>query len=310
MASRTLREAQTFARSLREQPPELIVSAGGDGTALALLNAMRRPGDAGHASLTGKAVLGLLPLGTGNGWASATGAPRWRRALAELGRLAGHLPATLPLRRFDLIEVDGTVSPFSGTGWDAELIDDFNAQKTDHSLLPERYRKGLTGYLRALVLRMIPRHLAQRELAEVELTNTGDDALTVDRDGRPVPLPGGEHGKVLYRGPMSVCGAATTSEWGFGFRAYPFAGVVPRRFHMRLYSGTAAEATMRSPALWRGVHPLPKMHNWLVTRCRAVFSRPVAFQIGGDRAGQREVIEYALADEQVDLLDWAALRAA
>jgi hypothetical protein len=109
---------------------------------------------------------------------------------------------------------------------------------------------------------------------------------------------------------VSVCGAGTTTEWGFGFRAFPFAGLVARRFHLRLYGATAGEAALRSPALWRGVHPLPKMHDWLVTRCRAVFSRPVPFQIGGDRAGQREIVDFTLADQQVDLLDWAALRAA
>jgi hypothetical protein len=308
VASRSLREAQTFAKALCDAPPELIVSAGGDGTALALLNAMRSGGE--QTPLPGRAVLGLLPLGTGNGWARATGAPRWRRALAELGRIARRRAAALPLRRFDLVEVDGTVSPFSGTGWDAEIIDDFHAQKAGRSLLPDRYRGGLAGYLQGMILRTIPRHLAQRDIAEVELINTGDDALTIDDDGRPVPLPGGEHGKVLYRGPASVCAAGTTPEWGFGFRAFPFAGAVPRRFHMRVYGGTAAEATLRSPALWRGAHPMPKMHNWLVTRCRAVFSRPVPFQIGGDRAGHRDVVDYALADDQVDLLDWSALEAA
>ena len=78
---------------------------------------------------------------------------------------------------------------------------------------------------------------------------------------------------------------------------------------MRIYDRTAMEAALHARSLWRGDHPHPGMHNWLVTRCRAVFSRPVAFQIGGDRSGQREIIDYSLADEQVDLLNWAALRA-
>ncbi|AKT42868.1 diacylglycerol kinase [Chondromyces crocatus] len=305
--SRSMGDLQRFTAALGDAPPELIVSAGGDGTALALINTWRA--SAGTVELPGAAALGLLPLGTGNGWANAVGAPSWRKALATLGDLVRRPASALPRRRFDLVEVEGLVGPFAGTGWDAELIDDFNAQKTGPGILPARYRKGLAGYLQGLFLRTIPRNLSRRALAEVEITNTGEDALTVDEAGRVVPLPGGEHGKVLYRGPASVCGAGTASEWGFGFRAFPFAGVMPRRLHLRIYSGTAAEATLRMSALWRGEHPLPKMHNWLVTSCHAVFSRPVPFQVGGDRLGMREAVDYGLAGGHVDLLDWTALRA-
>ena len=61
--------------------------------------------------------------------------------------------------------------------------------------------------------------------------------------------------------------------------------------------------------LWRGDHPVAKMHTWLLTRCKATFSRPVPFQVGGDRMGMRTEIEYALATEQVDVLDWRAVAA-
>ncbi|EYF05686.1 diacylglycerol/lipid kinase family protein [Chondromyces apiculatus] len=304
LMSRSLGDLERFTAELRDAPPELVVSAGGDGTALALLNTLRA--SAGKAELPGAAALGLLPLGTGNGWANAVGAPRWRKAIAELGTLARQEPHTLPRRRFGLVEVEGLVGPFAGTGWDAELIDDFNAQKSGPGILPSRYRQGVAGYLQGLFLRTIPRNLA-RERVEVEITNTGADALTVDDEGRAIPLLGGEHGAVLYRGPASVCGAGTAPEWGFGFRAFPFATLVPRRMHLRIYSAGAGEATLRIPRLWRGEHPMPKMHNWLVTRCRAVFSRPVPFQVGGDRLGMREVVDYRLAEDQVDLLDWNAL---
>ena len=126
--------------------------------------------------------------------------------------------------------------------------------------------------------------------------NTGDDALTVDEHGKPVPLRGGEHGKVLYRGPTTVCAAGTTPEWGFGFRAFPFAGLVQRRFCMRLYAGGAVEAVSRMGSLWKGNHPLAKMHTWpSPTSTRATFSRPVPFQMGGDCLGERDVIDYNLA---------------
>jgi hypothetical protein len=312
VASRSLADAVGFARSLGDTPAELIVSAGGDGTAVALINAMRSSAQGSALTVPGessRAALAALPLGTGNGWARATGAPRWRRAIERLGHLA-RTDGPIPIWRFDLVEVCGTLAPFAGTGWDAEIIDDFHAQREGLGLLPRRARNGLSGYLHGLVTRTIPRHLLWPPTVEVELVNTGEDALGVDDEGRAVPLPAGRHGAVLYRGPVNVCAAGTSPEWGFGFRAFPFAGLVPRRFCMRVYAGGVVEATLRAPWLWRGVHPMPKMHTWMLTRCRAVFSRPVPFQVGGDRIGKRSEIEYALAGEQVSMLNWSQLGAA
>jgi diacylglycerol kinase family enzyme len=303
MVSSSLEEALGFAKRISDAPPKLLISAGGDGTAVTLINALRKTsGD----DVAGPPI-GLLPLGTGNGWANVTGAPRWQKAVQRLGVLAER-GGPLPLRRFDLVEVEGTVAPFAGTGWDAEIIDDFHAQKTGVGLLPESMRTGLRGYLHGLFTRTIPRHLREPQV-EVELVNTGEDALTVDENGRAVPLPGGRKGAVLYRGPTSVCAAGTSAEWGFGFRAFPFAGLVPRRFCMRIYAGKALEATLRMKQLWQGAHPMPKMHTWLLTRAKATFSRPVPFQIGGDRLGVRSEVEYVLAPEQVSVLDWRAVGA-
>lgn len=309
LASRSLDDALSFARDLQKSPPGLLLSAGGDGTAIALINAMRAASVANDASsLLTLPPIGVLPLGTGNGWARALGASQWRSTLADLGR-AAKKDQPLPVRRFDLVEVFGTLAPFAGTGWDAEVVDDFHAQKTGPGLLPKSARAGLGGYMQGLFTRTIPRHLSSRSQVEVELVNTGDDALTADDEGRIIPLVGGEHGKVLYRGPASVCAAGTSPEWGFGFRAFPFAGRVARRFNMRIYAAGALEATTRMGQLWRGEHPIPKMHSWLLTRCHASFSRPVPFQIGGDRLGHKTDVDYNLAAEQVDLLDWRALRA-
>ena len=60
-------------------------------------------------------------------------------------------------------------------------------------------------------------------------------------------------------------------------------------------------------SLWRGQHPMPKMHTWILTSCRAVFSEAVPFQIGGDRVGWKKDVEYRLASEQVKLLHWRRL---
>src|SRR5262245_25335196 len=101
VTTRSLRDAVDAAAELHGDPPDLLVSAGGDGTAVTLLTALRDAASAGQAaqsaaggaSATGQSAvapmapvirpappLALLPLGTGNGWAHALGAPRWRTA--------------------------------------------------------------------------------------------------------------------------------------------------------------------------------------------------------------------------------------
>jgi diacylglycerol kinase family enzyme len=310
--SRSLADAQEFAREMVEDPPELMLAAGGDGTAVALLNALRTQvqKDGGPvvddgAVRTFSPAIGVLPLGTGNGWAHATGAAGWKTALRELGR-ARRNNVPLRFRRFDLVETCGVLGHFAGTGWDAELIDDFHAQKEGWSLLSDRARGGLAGYLNGLLTRTAPRHFFQ-DRVEVEVVNTGEDALGVDAEGRPFRMPGGEHGKVLYRGPTSVCAAGTSEEWGFRFRAFPFAELVRGRMCFRNYAGTAAQGLMRAHRLWKGEHPLEGMSTWLTTRVRATFSRPVPFQIGGDRLGHRDQVEYSVAPFEVEVLDWSKL---
>ena len=285
-------------KDLAPSPPELLLSGGGDGTAVALLNELRER----HVDI---ARLGVLRLGTGNGWANVTGAPRARRAIAHIAALQGRTP---PTRRFALVECDGRIAPFLGTGWDAELISDFKAQLGGGS--GNLLTSGLAGYLRGLVTRTIPRHVFGDGPPNVTVTNLGDDALTVDDQGRVVPLPGGERGRVLYRGPASVAAAATTEEWGFGFRAFPFAHAAPGRVSVRVYGAPVLEATRNALRLWRGEHPMPKMHDFFLTHGRMDFDREVPFQVGGDVATPRRSFEFRIASQGVDLVDWDRLAAA
>lgn len=294
--TRSLDDVRSFLREIAHRPPSLLLSGGGDGTAVALLNELRGLDVA-------IPTIGVLPLGTGNGWARVTGAPRARVAVSRIAALRGLPP---PTRRFGLVEVDGIVAPFAGTGWDAEIVSDFKAQMSG---LPgaQQLEAGLFGYMKGLFTRTIPRHLFGDGPANVVLTNLGDHAMTVDEDGRAIPLPGGERGAVLYRGPASVAAAGTTMEWGFGFRAFPFAHLVPGRVSTRVYGASVTEATRNMFKLWRGEHPMPKMHDFFLTAGRMEFDRVVPFQCGGDVQEPRRSFDFRIATDTVDLVDWHRL---
>ena len=294
--TRSLEEMRTWiAQHLRQDPPGLLLAGGGDGTITGLLNELRDQG-------VRLPPLGVLPLGTGNAWARVTGAPRPATALAQLARL-GERP--VPLRRYGLVEVEGRVAPFAGTGWDAEMVQDFKERLAGFPAGPLREaHAGLRGYLAAMCTRTVPRHMFGEGSPNVSVYNLGSEALTVDGQGSLRPVAHGGEGALLYRGPAGVAGAATTPEWGFGFRAYPFAERVPGRLSVRVYAASVLEATRHMVPLWRGQHPLPHMHDFLVEGVRMEFDREVPLQLAGDLAGLRRTVELRLAPESVQLVDW------
>jgi hypothetical protein len=79
--------------------------------------------------------------------------------------------------------------------------------------------------------------------------------------------------------------------------------------HTRVYSATAAQATTRIVDLWRGVHPLPHSHDFLLTHCRMEFDGEVPVEVGGDVIGLRRQVEYRIAPMVVPVVDWSKLRA-
>jgi diacylglycerol kinase family enzyme len=300
--TRSVDEARTWvSEQLRPNPPTLLLAGGGDGTITGLINTMREQG-------VPLPAIGVLPLGTGNAWARVTGAPRPDVALRRLASWGEQLP---PLRPFSLVELEGHLSPFAGTGWDAEVLRDFKDQLHQFPAGPLRQANaGLRGYMGALFTRTIPRHLKGQAELRVKAYNLGAPALTVDARGQVVPLPGGDTGALLYDGPVGIAGAATTPEFGFGFKAFPFAQAVPHRLSVRVYGASVMQATRSMFKLWRGEHPLPHMHDYFVERLRMDFNQDVPFQMGGDIFGLRRSLEFSLAEESVRLVDWRGMRRA
>lgn len=137
------------------------------------------------------------------------------------------------------------------------------------------------------------------------LINLGAPAMRADAQGRAVPVPGGGPEAVLYEGPLSVGGTATTKELGLGFRAFPFAHLVPGRMCVRIYAASAFSATVR-PYRGSGAASIRSPTTTTSSSPAAASSStaPCPLGIGGDLAGDRTQVEMSLAADPVPLVDW------
>jgi diacylglycerol kinase family enzyme len=296
---RLTRSAQDIDAWLRVLPsPRAVLAAGGDGTAVALLNALARVTPAQQPLPT----VGLLPLGTGNGWAHALGAPKLHRCL----ELLAAAPGALPTRRCGLIDVDGTLCHFAGSGWDAMILDDYRRQLETSKGPSRRVTKSVYGYLLATMTRTVPK-VALLGNPHLVIENLGGPVYSVDASGTPRRIEGAGRGTVLYDGPAGTAACGTCPEFGYRFRAFPFAERMPGFFNVRAYDRGAFGAVRSIPRLWKGAHPLEGMHDWLAKHVRMTFSRPVPLQIGGDAAGVRRTVDYRASDRDVRMVDWRRL---
>ncbi len=280
----------TAAQSLRG-----VLAAGGEGTAVALVNALARLAPGGEPLPT----MGILPLGTGNGWAHSLGAPKLHRCLRLLATTSGPLST----RRCSLIEVEGTLTHFAGSGWDAMILNDYKRQLEASRGPGRRLSKSMYGYVTAALLRTTPR-VAVLGNPRVVIENLGPEVYAVDEAGKPRQIHDVGSGTVIYDGPVGTASVGTCPEFGYRFKAFPFAERMPGFMSVRVYAHGALRAVASIPRLWNGAHPLDGMHDWLATHVRMTFSRSVPLQIGGDAHGMRETIEYRTATRGIRMIDW------
>jgi diacylglycerol kinase family enzyme len=292
--TRHIDEIETWLRNMK--PPRAILAAGGDGTAVALLNAMH------HVFGDNFPTVGALPLGTGNAWAHALGARKLATCVAALARTPGPLPS----RKYTLLSCDGTVTFFAGMGWDAEVLNDYRAQLAGTVGPLHRLNKSVYGYLSAMVTRTAPKALLLGA-PTVRLENLGSHAYRLMASGALERVPNLERGTLLYEGPASVAGCATCPEYGFRFRAYPHAERFPGLMNIRICDQKPLVAMRGLHHIWAGAHPLPGMYDWFADHVRMTFSRPSPLQIGGEAMGLRQTVEYKVLPNTINAVDWRGL---
>jgi diacylglycerol kinase family enzyme len=294
--TRTVDEVEGWLRGIlteAKREPRCILSAGGDGSAVVLLNALDRVVPKGEAFPS----VGALPLGTGNAWAHSLGARKLDKCVRALAKHDGPVPT----RRYALFECDGVLTFFGGCGWDAQLLDDYRQQVEQSP--SSRVAKSVWGYLTALMTRTVPKSIVKGR-PHLIIENLGDEVLVIDEHERLRPLPGARRGTILYEGMASVAGAATCPEYGYGFKAYPFADRLLDWLNVRVYDQRTFTAVGDIPKIWRGQHPLRGMTDWFTRAARLTFSRAIPLQIGGEAVGSRLTVDLTLSPRKVEALDW------
>lgn len=282
-------ELPAILRRIRRLRPSVILSGGGDGTVVRLLNALRADG---HTPFP---IVGILPLGTGNAWARAVGAGPYREVLARLPALRWPPPTV----RFDLLEVEGTLCHFAGAGLDARILDDYaRIRRKLERAEPKGSLGGVSAlgtYATAALVSTIPREVgfdSRGRMPWTELSGLTDAGLAVG----------------LFSGRANLVAAGTCPEWGFGFKAFPFARAYAGHFNLRVFTGGVFTALRHLGRFWRGELPQPGMNDFLLARGNVSFSRPVPVEVGGDVIGPRTEMVLRIAPETADVIDWGGVR--
>jgi diacylglycerol kinase family enzyme len=297
--TRTQAEMDSWLRSQLDSssPPQCFLAAGGDGTVVALVNALAR---VVHGELP---PFGILPLGTGNAWANSTGAPKLRVALSLLDE-AGSMGRAMPVRRFGLAIAKpeggtGVLTHMAGSGWDAQILNDYKDQ-----LSASPSAKSVYGYLGAMFFRTTPNVILHGR-ANVVIESLDDEVYAMR--GRSLVRLEAKRGAILWDGSASVAGVATCPEYGYRFKSYPHAERFLGKLSVRVYDRSALGGIRDITKLWMGA-PLDSMHDWFARGVRMTFSRPTPMQIGGDAVGLHRVVEYTTWDREAHVLDWRLLR--
>ncbi|MCZ7586197.1 MAG: diacylglycerol kinase family protein [Deltaproteobacteria bacterium] len=304
--SHSIDDARSAVREIVDKGYETVFCGGGDGTFISTINQIKaavdernqRFQDAMHRIPFPK--LGVLKLGTGNSLSALIGN---MRGVEPLRLLRDGLPPRT--RRIDLIEAEERCFHFGGLGWDAAILNDYNWLKERFGRVPvlRHFAHGFPGYIAAMVTRTIPKEIAATR-PRVRAVNEGDRVF-IRRHGRPAEPLAVRAGDTIYEGEVSVLGASTVPYYGYNMRAYPFAGEIPGFMSFRIFQTGLREVLSHMPGIYRGRYQSDRVHDFLATRVRLEFDRPIPLQIGGDGMGYREGITFSMSDLSVDLLDFS-----
>jgi diacylglycerol kinase family enzyme len=303
--SRSELDCRRIIQTILERNYPVVLTGGGDGTFLGVVNELFRQLEArGRFGAKRAPRVGVLKLGTGNGLASYVNSSSGEEGILQdvLRAREGKVPGQ---RCMDLLMVDGKRTPFAGLGVDGKLLNDYLwvKDRLGRGLL-KKLLSGPGGYFSAVAFKTVPHYLTNPTRVECEVINgQAGPAWRVGADGRPVgePIAPGER---LFKGELIMAAAATMPYYGYGFRMFPFAGERPGMMQLRLGELHPPHVLANLPKLWAGRWFPEGLHDFYAREVHLRFGRPMPFQIGGDAAGYREEVTLGMAAESVELLDF------
>ena len=309
--SHDLDQAETYIREVVQRGYGTILSGGGDGTLARTVNMVRsyidesnlwrmqqRSIQGGLPTLLGMPRFGFLKLGTGNGLASVVGAGH---PLRDLQNIVTYAPSRT--HQIPMIESEGEQFFFAGLGYDSMLLNDYNnLVKNAHGSFWESLTAGLGGYFYAVLTRTVPRALLSNAQCEGRIINRGRGYFVDPRRGDAVVEL--EPGAVLFEGRASCIAAGTSPFFGYGFKMFPFANMMPQMMQLRVSTMGPLSVLGNLGSLWRGHHRSPgRIADFLVEDIQIELDMPFPFQHSGDAQGLKQDISLKLASLPLRLVD-------
>lgn len=292
--SRSLDEAESMARTIIDRGYERVLLGGGDGTIAAALGMLDRAAAAARRTPPGAVI---LRLGTGNALASLVGAGA---PLTDARRaLLGHLERQRrPLRVLESPDHPGVVFPFGGLGYDAQLLNDYEAVVArTHTSIGRRFAKSVWGYVYAAFTRSVPA-VAGRSLVRAVVESRGRASILDPETTEEIPV---QPGATLFEGDASALLVGSTPYYGYGMKVLPHARRRADRFQLRVSTAGVGYVLSRLPALWKGTLRSARLVDFLVEDVTIRLDGPLPLQLSGDAFGRTDHLRVRLAPRAFDL---------
>jgi diacylglycerol kinase family enzyme len=308
-----LEEAESFSREVVQRGYGTVVSGGGDGTLSRIANLVHRyVRDANDwrierfhrygetQPLLKNPRFAFLRLGTGNGMSNIVGSGKPSHDLQKIVDYVPGRTQTIPL-----IELDGERFFFGGCGYDSQILDDYNQLKARaKNILFKLLMQNVTGYLMAIFGRTIPRLVTGTgEKMEARVVNQGRAFYVDPRRGDYVLEV--QPGATLFEGRARIVSAGTTPFFGYGFKVFPFARMMPGMMHLRIATlGPLRLVPWHIRSVWKGTYRHPTgILDFLVEKVAIELDRPFPYQHSGDAQGLRDRLDFQIAPEGLELVD-------
>ena len=303
--SRSQLDARRICQAVLERRYHTVFLGGGDGTFMGFVNEIYGQLEQRNRYLHQRAPrFGVLKLGTGNGMAALLNASSTRGdgILDDVLRArAGEVPG---YRRVDMLMVEGKRAPFAGLGVDGKLLNDYIWVKENLGKgLLKKAMTGPGGYFSAVAFKTVPHYVLKSTWFDAEVINNAGEAYLIGADGQPTGKAI-QPGETMFKGRLMMASAGTIPFYGFELKMFPYATKRAGYMNLRLGAVSATKVLTNLPKLWNGTLRDDGIRDFYAKDVTIKFTRPMAFQIGGDAEGYREQVRLQVSPEPIELCDF------